>query len=329
MVKFGVCLPVFRTGSALTESIDFATLEGFALKAEALGYDSLWVADHFMLGAEGGEYEVWTTLSALALRTSRIRLGTLVLCNSHRNPSLVARMAATLDNLSGGRLDLGIGAGWYKVEHEAYGIPWVESARQRVDMLEESINLMKALFTQPRVTFDGKYYTLKDAVSQPTPLQKPWPRIWIGGGGEKRLLRVVAQYADAWNIPAILPEEYAHKLDVIRQHCADVGRNYDEIEKTLETRIMIYEDPRAMEKVVDWFLSFHAILGNPVDKALRENTARDLKRLYMLGTLEEVREKIRRYVDAGVQHFTFYFLDYPSTHTLELVAREVAPQNDN
>ncbi len=322
-MKFGVCLPTFSGGSAFTNSIDFNEIEEFALKAEELGYASLWAPDHLILGHEGGEYEVWTALSALAQKTSSIRLGTLVLCNTHRNPAMLAKMAATFDYLSSGRLDLGIGAGWYQAEQTSYGLDWVDQVGERMDRLEEAIEVMKALFTQPQVTYEGRFYKVNDATCQPSPVQKPWPRLWIGGGGEKRTLRIVAKHADAWNIPAISPEEYAHKLVVLREHCRAVGRDYDEIEKTMETRALVVDGPGGLDRLVDGFLYWNRTANRAMPD--RDAVASRLEQMYIIGTLDDCIEKVGRYVDAGVEHFTVYFLDYPETRTMELFAGEVMP----
>ncbi|MFW6174929.1 MAG: TIGR03560 family F420-dependent LLM class oxidoreductase [Chloroflexota bacterium] len=324
MVKFGVCLPAFAGGSAYTNDIDFNGLAEYALRAESLGYASLWAPDHFILGHEGGEHEVWTLLSALAARTSRIRLGALVLGNTHRNPALVAKMAATLDYLSGGRLDLGLGAGWHRREQLSYGLPWVEKVGERMDRLEEAIHVMKALFTQPDVDFDGEFYSARDAVCQPAPVQKPWPRLWIGGGGEKRTLRMTAEHADAWNVPALAPEEYTRKLGVLRGHCEDVGRDYGEIEKTMETRVLVADGRESTDRLVDWYIYW----GRTADREMpsRDEIVAKLRQQYIIGPLDECVAKIGGYVDAGVQHFTIYFLDYPSTGSLDIFASDVMPR---
>lgn len=322
MPAYSVCLPTFAGGSALTNRIEWTELEAFALKAESLGYSAVWVADHFVLGHEGGEHEAWTAISALAAATSKIRIGTLVLGNTHRNPALVAKMAATLDYLSGGRLNLGIGAGWYKLEQESYGLPWVESVKERMDRLQEAIELMKALFTQEPVTFRGRFYRVTDAPCQPAPIQKPWPRIWIGGGGEQRTLRIVAKHADAWNIPAVTPEEYARKSDVLRQHCEAVGREYNEIERTMETRVLVTDGSfEADNRLADWLNHWRRTAGHePLANEAAINQARSV---YVIGTVDECRAKVEAYVKAGVEHFTPYFLDYPETTSLEIFARDI------
>jgi len=320
MANMSVCLPTFAGGSGYTDSIDFGELSAFARRAEELGYAALWAPDHFVLGEEGGEHEVWTVLSALAGMTTRIRLGTLVACNTYRNPALLAKMAATLDYLSGGRLDLGVGAGWHAREHESYGIKWIPRAGARLDRLEEAIRVLKALFTQSETSFEGRFYRLERAVCEPAPVQKPWPRLWVGGGGEKRTLRIVAQHADAWNLPAVSPEEYARKLDVLREHCREVGRDYDEIEKTMETRVLVLDDPAMADRVVDSYLHWQQTADEDLPE--RDEVLGLLKEMYVIGSAEECAAKVRRYADAGVEHLTAYFLDYPSTRTLEVFASD-------
>ena len=325
MIKFGVCLPTFQGASSRPHTIDFDGLESFALRAEELGYDSLWAADHLMLGREGGMQEAWSVISALALTTSRIRLGTLVLCNTHRSPTLTAKMVATLDQLSGGRLDLGIGTGWHKSEQESYGLPWQDDIPTRIAMFEEGLLLMQRLFSGERVSFDGEFYSLEGAVSQPRPVQHPHPPIWIGASGERVMLRLVAQYANAWNIPALPVDEYAHKLDVIRKHCQSVGQDYDSIEKSMETRVMIFDDDSEMENIAQWFTEFQNSVDHAGDIQPSAETTDELRSQYILGNLEHCKSRIQQYVDVGVQHFQIYFIDYPSTDSLETFAREIIP----
>jgi F420-dependent oxidoreductase-like protein len=203
----------------------------FWRRADGLGFSSCWIPDHFYAGVGDTDrpcWEAWTVLSAMAMATRRIRIGTMVLGNTFRHPAVVANMAATLDHVSGGRLELGIGAGWMQVEHDGYGIP-LPPPRERLDRLDEALQVLKLLFTQKRATFHGDYYRLEEAICEPKPLQKPYPRLVVGGGGEKRTLRVVAKHADEWNGEAS-PSLMAHKIAVLHEHCRAVGRDPDEIE---------------------------------------------------------------------------------------------------
>jgi F420-dependent oxidoreductase-like protein len=212
---------------------DYRSVENIAVTSEKSGYDSIWVSDHFFQYkkyAYRNCMEAWTVLAALASKTEKIRLGTLVTCNSYRYPALLAKIAATVDVISEGRLFFGIGAEWKKGEYIAYGIPF-PSVKERMDRLEEAVKIIRLLWTVPMTTLEGKYYTIKNAVSAPNPMQPPMPPILIGGGGEKRTLKMVAEYADYCNLT--LGPKLRHKLDVLRTHCKNVGRNYEDVEKSL------------------------------------------------------------------------------------------------
>jgi len=206
-IKKGIFL---SSGPVLSKG--WKVIKDFALKCENLGFDSLWIGDH--LSSESFKIESLTTLSALSTVTSKIRLGNLVLCNSFRHPPLLAKIAATIDNISGGRFEFGIGSGWDKTEHLAYSYAF-PSAKARTDQMDESIEIIKELWTKYKVDFEGKYFTLRNAICEPKPLQKPYPPITIAGGGEKYTLKVVASHADRCN-PAGAPEVYKRKLDVLR-----------------------------------------------------------------------------------------------------------------
>ncbi len=232
MTSFGVQLPNF-SGFAPGELFDHVA--GLATTAEAAGFDSVWVMDHFFqLPALGGPdepmLEAYTLLGALAARTERVQLGTLVTGVTYRNPALLAKIVTTLDVISKGRAILGIGGAWYDVEHHGLGVDY-PSDRVRLDMLEEAVQVCRAMFTGDDVSFTGTHFTLDHARSLPRPVQSGGPKIMIGGGGEKRTLRLVAQYADQCNVTgdaAVL----AHKIDVLHRHCAEVGRDPADIEVT-------------------------------------------------------------------------------------------------
>lgn len=192
MVKFGVVLP--QDGKTYKEFVETAKA------AEELGFNSFWLFDHFMpffFGKKKDYLEAWTTLAALAAETSSIRLGTLVTCVSYRNPALLAKISSTIDVLSGGRLEFGIGAGWYSVEYEAYGFPFPK-AGVRIAQLKEAIAIIKGMWTHPQFTFEGRYYTVRGAVCEPKPLQSPHPPILIGGSRPK-MLELMAKEADIAN----------------------------------------------------------------------------------------------------------------------------------
>ena len=203
-----------------------------AFHIERAGWHGLWIGDHFMAsGADtsGAWQESWTVLAALAALVPRLRLGTLVTGNTYRYPAVLAKQVAEVDVISGGRVTLGLGAGWQENEHVAYGIPY-PTAGDRLRRLEEAVQIIRSLFQNERTDFDGRYYQLQDAPLSPKPVQARLP-ILIGGGGEKVTLRIVAQYADAWNFPGA-PELLAAKSKVLEEHCERLGRDPREIRRT-------------------------------------------------------------------------------------------------
>ena len=281
--------------------------------AERLGYDSLWIYDHFHnvpRPAHEAVFECWTTMAAISQLTSTIRLGQMVGCNSYRNPGVLAKITSNLDVISGGRLDWGIGAGWYENEYRAYGFDFPKP-KDRIGMLEETVQIVRSMWTEPETTFSGKYYDLKRANCDPKPLQEPTPPIWIGGGGEQLTLRVVAKYANCSNFGGP-PEMWAHKRDVLRQHCDDVGRDPDEIRMTWSPEVFIRETEAEVEAAGSL-----AVWGQPAEEWRANN---------LVGTVEQVAEKIRTYVDLGCRGFIPWCSDYPDTTSLELLATQVMPE---
>ncbi|MEZ4863923.1 MAG: LLM class F420-dependent oxidoreductase [Caldilineaceae bacterium] len=198
-----------------------------------------WLFDHYApihSDVNGPCLEGWTTLAALAAETSRIRLGLMVTGNTYRHPAVLASIVATVDVISNGRVDLGIGAGWNEYEHESMGIP-LYAPGERIRRLDESCQILKQLFTQDLTTFDGRYYQLKEARREPKPVQQPHPPFVIGGSGEQLTLRVVAKHADIWNFVAGPIDVFHHKLAVLKEHCEKVGRNFDDIVLSTQVRV--------------------------------------------------------------------------------------------
>lgn len=283
-----------------------------AIRAEELGYDSIWVYDHFHnvpKPAQEAVFECWTTIAAISQRTSKIRLGQMVGCNSYRNPGLLAKITSTVDVISGGRLDWGIGAGWYESEYKGYGFEFAKPS-DRIGMLKETVEIVKSMWTQAETTYDGKYYKLSRANCDPKPLQSPTPPIWIGGGGEQLTLRVVAQHADVSNFGSSL-EEFVKKREILKGHCKVVGRDEDSIRKTISSEVFI----RETEKEV-------IAAGS---KNLWGESAGSWRAKALVGTPEQVSEKIQKYLDAGCTGFIPWCADYPSTESLDLFATKVIP----
>src|ERR1051326_4274243 len=195
------------------------------------GYDTAFAFDHFypiFSDPSGPCFEGWIALAGLAVQTTKLEVGLLVTGNTYRNPALLAKMAATLDHATGGRLILGIGSGWFEQEHKAYDIPFYTAA-ERIRRFDEALQIIKSLWTQKQTTFSGKYYSIKDAYGEPKPVRRPFPPILIGAAGEKMNLKVVAKHANIWNTFGS-PDTFRQKLQVLKDHCATVGRNFDEIE---------------------------------------------------------------------------------------------------
>jgi F420-dependent oxidoreductase-like protein len=230
-------------------SQDFETMKSLAAHVEQTGWDGLWLADHFMPNAEDVSTpwpEAWTTLSALAAVVPRIRMGTLVTGNTYRHPAVLAKMAATADHISGGRVVLGLGSGWQENEHEMYGIPFY-TVNSRLQRLEEACQVIKALFSEESVNFDGKFYQLKNAPLQPKPKQDNLPLL-IGGGGEKVTLKITAKYADEWNVWGTV-ETMINKMKILDQHCEDAGRNPADIQRSAVALMFLTDDDKFAQKM--------------------------------------------------------------------------------
>lgn len=296
MIQFGV-----KTSQA-REYGDYATLRRVWLEAEKVGFSSGWLFDHFFeLPSMGPSdepcLECWTTLTALAAETKKLRLGVTVMCAAYRNPALLAKMASTLDVISNGRLEFGIGAGWAGVEHAAYGFPF-EKPAVRVAKLREAVKIVKKMWLEDKASFEGKYYRIKDAVNNPKPVQKPHPPIWIGGGGEQLTLRVVAELADGCNFISLSPEEYMHKLEILRTHCAKVGRDVRSIRKSWQGRVLMARNQAELnEKTKKFVISPRGASGISSSEVAHN----------IIGTPEQCVEKINQYVDVGVSCFMLVF----------------------
>jgi alkanesulfonate monooxygenase SsuD/methylene tetrahydromethanopterin reductase-like flavin-dependent oxidoreductase (luciferase family) len=234
----------------------------------------------------------------------------MVGCNSYRSPSVLAKMTSTFDVMSGGRLDWGIGAGWYENEYKGYGFEF-PAPKVRIGMLRESVEIVKSMWTQPETTYDGTYYKLDRAHCDPKPLQRPHPPIWIGGGGEQLTLRVVARHADVSNFGG-KPHEWQRKAEILKDHCAAVGRDYDEIRKTISGELMIRETEAEIDAI-----GSKSLWGEPLESWKAGN---------LVGTPEQVAEKIQAYVDLGCTGFVPWCSDYPSTESLQLFAAKVMPE---
>jgi F420-dependent oxidoreductase-like protein len=297
------------------EGASFAALAHHWQVAEQLGYDSMWLDDHFygvVTPPWDDGFECWTLMAALARETSTIRFGTLVACNGYRHPPLVAKMASSVDHISGGRLEFGLGAGWYEQEFTAYGYDF-PAMGTRLRQLDEALQLCKCMWTEEKATFAGRYYRVDDAWCNPKPLQKPYPPIMIGGSGEKVLLRIVAQHADRWNFGGSV-DEFRTKLPVLEGHCRAVGRDVASIEKSWFGSLVIEPDAERLQRR----LAKRAARTGGAAEVLAGERA-------IIGTPAQVVARIREYVAVGVTHFIAMFGRVERTEATELFAREVMP----
>ena len=310
MTRFGIQIePQF--GFAFPELMDLAK------EAERLNYTALWASDHLFFDEHSEQrncLDAWTLITALAPVTTRLRLGTLVTCNSYRLPSILAKMASCVDHISNGRLEFGIGAGWKEMEYKAYGIPF-PSVSTRLAQLEEAVQVIKKLWTEERTSFPGEHYQLDNAFNAPKPVQKPLP-LWIGGAGEKKLLRMVAQYADGWNmifgyqLPAV-----KKKLEVLQRHCDAVKRDFNKIEKSLFIVPCVADTEEELKR-------------REAEAAAALGTGRILKMARTAGTVGtsvQVAETLGHYRELGFDYFIAMFPYKQDKEMLQRFAETVIP----
>ena len=312
MIKFGI-----KTGQ---NNLSFESLAQIWKRAEGFGFDSAWLYDHFY--SMGGKYqnclECWTTLSALAVVTKKIRIGSNVTCNSFRHPSVLAKMVSTVDVISGGRVELAIGAGWYQEEHVAYGIPF-QGAPERVARLSESIQILKKMFTEDEPYFQGKYYVIRGALNYPKPVQKPNPPIYVGvNKGTKVMPKIAADYADgvAFGNPVLMKTI----LKNIKKRCKETGRNYREIITTWEGSVLLGKDSDAFHSKLE-------ILANKGNKNIEELRKELLSKNVLIGDPEGVIAGIENYIEIGIKHFILH-LDlgnYNTNEPIETFAKYIIP----
>ncbi len=303
-MRFGLQIDTYGD-NALGNGNHFDTMLAVARAGEAAGFASVWYEDHFMWRDDerpetpSPRLECLLTLAALAAGTERVRLGALVLGAPYRNPALLAKMCATLDQISHGRSIIGLGAAWHRQEFEAYGWPF-GTVKERMERLEDVVRIVDALLTQRPASYTGKHYAIDRALNDPPPVQRPRPPILIGGNGERRTLRLVARYADLCNVYGS-PAEVARKFAVLRAHCAAVGRPYEAVTRTINLWLRLARDE--------------------ADRAAREREHPDAD----IQTPEATIGLLREYEAAGAQYAIVKFLDAPDPTSTRLFAERVMP----
>ncbi len=283
---------------------------------EQLGYHHLWVYDHVETVPRREPthmFEAFTTLAALAQHTNTIKLGQMVTCAAYRNAGLLAKEAACVDVFSEGRLILGLGAGWYEREYQAYGYTYPRAAT-RLQILEETVEVVKRLWTEETVTYQGKHLAFDGAYCDPKPIQQ-LPEVWIGGGGEKVTLRIEARHADKTNWQVGL-DAFKRKSALLEQYCDEIGRDFSTIVRTHGPDCRVFSSQK----------DFDAWLQSPTGGSLwGRGDPQEYARDNLVGTVEQVAEKAQAFADAGCREFVLWFRDFPSSESLEAFAREVVP----
>ena len=311
MTTFGLQLPSFTFPDVPDDEL-FDRITKIAQAAERSGFDAFWVMDHYhQIGNVGPPsdpmLEAYTLLGAIGAVTSRIKLGAMVTGVTYRNPAFLAKVVTTLDVISSGRAILGIGAAWNEAESLAYGYDWPSTA-ERFERLEDALQICRAMFTQPQATFQGKRHHIEGAYNNPQPVQPGGPKILIGGGGEKKTLRLVAQYADMWNGFGD-PDAIRHKIEVLTEHCRDVGRDATEIVKTRLGSLVVTttkEEAAASREAIK--------KARGVDDAM-------LAAMLICGDPEEVGDAVQAFVDAGIDGLIFSLPAGSTPEDVELAGR--------
>jgi len=306
-IRFGI-----QTGQ---QDVTYPEIVAIWKEAEALGFDSAWTFDHFIPirgNTDNPCLEAWTLLGALAARTTKIRIGTLVTGNTYRNPALVAKMATTIDHISGGRLNFGIGAAWFEFEHRAYGFPFY-TPKERAQRLEEALQVIKKLWTEDHPSYQGRFYALEKAPYSPPNVQKPHPPITIGGKGKRWIMPLVARYADAWNVPiGVTPEGIKERLEIVRKECARIGRNPCDIE--VQAFLVLYS------------ITEVPLAGSAVRLGARIVESKEVAQSILAGSPKEIAAQIQRFVDAGATHIIMNLRPPYDPELLRRFAREVMPR---
>ncbi|MDT4921910.1 MAG: hypothetical protein QOI15_2812 [Pseudonocardiales bacterium] len=296
-----------------------------ARKAEAGGWESAWVYDHFHtvpVPTDEATHEAWTLVAALAATTDRIRLGQMCTCISYRNPAHLAKIAATCDVISGGRVEMGIGAGWYEHEWRAYGHGF-PSAGERLGRLDEGVQIMKQAWTKGTATLDGKHYQVDGAIVRPLPLQDGGIPIWIAGGGEKKTLRTAAKYANYTNFDGT-PDTFKRKSEILEQHCRDVGRDFGEITRTADYNVVIGETEADVKDRINWIVDHYS---KHVPQEQVERNRQMFENGPLVGTPEQIVERLRGLEQLGMAYAITYWTEMAYDRSgVELFETQVMPE---
>jgi F420-dependent oxidoreductase-like protein len=326
-MQFGIFIPQgWRLDLVGIEPKDqWQTMLDLAKHAESGPWDSIWVYDHFHtvpVPTEEATHEAWSLMAALGATTQRVKLGQMCSCISYRNPMYLAKVAATCDVISGGRVQMGIGAGWYEHEWRAYGYGF-PGAGERLARLDEGVEIMRQAWTNGVASFAGKHYQVDGAICRPQPLQEGGIPFWIAGGGEKKTLRTAAKYAQYTNFDGT-PDVFKHKSEVLEQHCRDLGRDFAEITRSADYNVVIGETEKDVKDRLDWLIDHYARLV-PADQVERYRTMFETGPL--VGTPEQIVEKLRDLEKLGMTYAIVYLTDPAyDRSSMDLLATQVIPE---
>lgn len=326
-MRFGLFVPqgwrLDLAGVAVEDQ--WAAMRGLAQHADAGPYESIWVYDHFHTvpkPTDEATHEAWSLMAAFAASTSRIRLGQMCTCIGYRNPAYLAKVAATIDVISGGRVEMGIGGGWYEHEWRAYGYGF-PTAGERLGMLDEGVQIMRQMWTTGTATLAGQHYQVDGAIGRPLPLQDGGIPLWIAGGGEKKTLLIAAKYAQYTNFDAT-PDVFRRKSDILAQHCKDVGTDFDAIVRSGDFNIVIGETEKDVADKLSWVRA-HYTPHLPADRL--ERTYNQLASGPLVGTPEQIIERLSEVRDLGLAYAIGYFVDAAYDRgSIDLFAEKVIPE---
>ena len=340
-LEFGFCVPIFANPgmtffrTPCYERLDWPTTRAAVLESESLGYDSVFVADHVFLGRDGAIYEGWTLLSVLAGMTTRLKLAPIHLCDGYRNPALAAKMIATLDVISGGRVILFYDYGWRRKEFEAYGFDFCASDDERAARMAEGLHIVTTMLAEGTCTFRGRHHRVTDAVCAPGPVQRPRPPLWMGEANNAVMLDAIARHADVFNSMPVSVVGLREKLARVEAACRAAGTDFARLGRSLETQVLVCPTERdvdaclaGMERLRPAIDSDPDILAqmkatNPAFESY--GSRHDLEQEFFIGTPASVRRRVQEFADLGVTHFMLWFMDFPDFAGLRLFAREVMP----
>ena len=279
---------------------------------EDLNYESVWVYDHFHTvpsPTQDPTFECWSLMAALSQVTEKVRIGQMCTCNSYRNPAYLTKVASTIDSMSGGRLEFAIGAGWYDQEYKAYGYDY-PTAGVRLKMLEEALQIYIAMNTKDKASFNGEYYSINNAINQPKPLQKPYPPLWVCGGGEKVTLKLLAKYGNYGNWDVDI-NGFIHKSEILKEHCEQQNREYSEIKKTLHTNVIIGENQKDLDNKIN---KITKITGIPKEMYINKP---------LVGTVDKVFDTIDEFKSIECAYIIAYVPDIVWGNSLEILSQKI------